>query len=169
MNESVSVLTGCLKWGFGGIRGRLEGQELMTSTWGLQGGYWDCLGDVFCVEEKGSMLEVCRQNIYMVVRTVRVHEKETPWNMSILRGRQGERSPKRNIKIEGDPQGSSVPGPKALGSFRVRTRTAVSRAVMKFVRIQLINVPQVWPCGWSPHGDLCFSRVRGQMPDVSEE
>lgn len=56
--------------------------------------------------------------------------------MSILRGRQGERSPKRNIKIEGDPQGSSVPGPKALGSFRVRTRTAaVSRAVMKFVRI----------------------------------
>lgn len=71
----------------------------------------------------------------MVVRTVRVHEKETPWNMSILRGRQGERSPKRNIKIEGDPQGSSVPGSKALGSFRVRTRTAVSRAVMKFVRI----------------------------------
>lgn len=40
------------------------------------------------------------------------------WELSILGGRQGKRSPKRNIKIEGDPQDSSVPGSKALGSFK---------------------------------------------------
>lgn len=34
MNELVSGLTGCLSWEPRGLRGRLEGEERMTSIWG---------------------------------------------------------------------------------------------------------------------------------------
>lgn len=35
MNELVSGLTGCLSWEPRGLRGRLEGEERMTSIWGI--------------------------------------------------------------------------------------------------------------------------------------
>lgn len=175
MSEQVSGLS-YLRWGTRRVRGRHEGEELMTSLWGLwvlelfdgqtipwaeaqrSGQGWRCIDGT----------QARKSKLWQWLTTSK--EKGIPGNL--FRKWVGEGESKRNFQVGGHSCGSSIS--RAKGISRMRTRTTVSATGRMFVKIIadkcsldlvlcVVN-DNFWQFQWSSRRDTrCRQRVDVQQ------